>query len=319
MALIVEIRDPRGNVTWRALDQLPLTVGRAPANDIILDDPYADGRHARIATDGSGAVVLEDLGSVNGLHVNGGSAASMLVLPGAEARIGRTVLRFRDRDEAVAPALVDGARGSRRAAAWIRDGRYAGAGALALTCAVMAVLTWLGNTDRSSGSDVLTAVFGTIFGVFVWSVLWAAFTRGHNRRFQLGPHTAVTCMAVLAFIAIGVLYSWLAFLLPGADSLLSAINSLLALAIMCALVAGHLVVADAPERRRWVAVASVAGTFVLITAVAALVSDDKFSDVAKFSGQIKPWPASLVPATSVNDFVRLAREAKSEVDEAAAK
>jgi pSer/pThr/pTyr-binding forkhead associated (FHA) protein len=45
-------------------------LGRDEACDIALEDPLMSGRHARIVALESG-VVLEDLGSTNGVYLNG--------------------------------------------------------------------------------------------------------------------------------------------------------------------------------------------------------------------------------------------------------
>jgi pSer/pThr/pTyr-binding forkhead associated (FHA) protein len=58
-----------GKVT--ELAQRPLLIGRADGCDIVLDDAKVSRRHAQIGIEG-GAVVVEDLGSVNGVHVGGG-------------------------------------------------------------------------------------------------------------------------------------------------------------------------------------------------------------------------------------------------------
>jgi FHA domain len=47
-----------------------LTIGRAPASEIRIDDDYASGRHARVYGS-DGAVYLEDFKSTNGTYVNG--------------------------------------------------------------------------------------------------------------------------------------------------------------------------------------------------------------------------------------------------------
>jgi len=47
-----------------------LTIGRAPASEIRIDDGYASGRHARVYG-ADGAVYLEDFNSTNGTYVNG--------------------------------------------------------------------------------------------------------------------------------------------------------------------------------------------------------------------------------------------------------
>ena len=51
MAMILEVVHPSGTRTWHRLGDRPVTLGRGLANDLILDDPYVDARHARIAVD----------------------------------------------------------------------------------------------------------------------------------------------------------------------------------------------------------------------------------------------------------------------------
>src|SRR5687767_5337518 len=106
--MILEVVHPGGARSWHRLGDAPVTVGRGLANDVILDDPYVDGRHARIAIDESGTPLIEDLGSVNGLIADYSKVSGRVpVRPGAEIRVGRTMLRFRDSDEPVSPAIVD--------------------------------------------------------------------------------------------------------------------------------------------------------------------------------------------------------------------
>jgi pSer/pThr/pTyr-binding forkhead associated (FHA) protein len=75
-----------------------LTVGRSTSSGLQLEDPGSSRRHARIRLERSGAATVEDLGSKNGLRLNGvrirpGPAA---LRPGDELLIGETRLRFVD-------------------------------------------------------------------------------------------------------------------------------------------------------------------------------------------------------------------------------
>src|SRR5688572_30087181 len=123
MALIMEVLDGRGgSVRSRIrLDALPVRIGRGLDNDLILDDPYVDAQHAQITFGMSGDVIVEDLASTNGVALGRGRerVTSLSVLPGMELRIGRTVLRFRDSAEPVAPTLLDAPRVTRRGPAWL--------------------------------------------------------------------------------------------------------------------------------------------------------------------------------------------------------
>jgi FHA domain len=71
-----------------------ITIGRVPASDIVIDDNYASGKHARVyGSDGS--VYLEDLNSTNGTYVNGRRVSTRAELrPDDLVRIGDVELRL---------------------------------------------------------------------------------------------------------------------------------------------------------------------------------------------------------------------------------
>ena len=69
-----------------------LTIGRAPDNAVIIDNPAVSGHHARVFSE-SGAVILEDLNSTNGTFVNGQRVSQALAGPGDLIKIGSTTFR----------------------------------------------------------------------------------------------------------------------------------------------------------------------------------------------------------------------------------
>ncbi len=72
-----------------------LLVGRNPECTLVLTDDYASGRHLRIYP-GADAWYVDDLGSTNGTIVNGQKIDEGARLdPGAQIRIGQTVLELR--------------------------------------------------------------------------------------------------------------------------------------------------------------------------------------------------------------------------------
>jgi pSer/pThr/pTyr-binding forkhead associated (FHA) protein len=77
------------------LNGTPLLLGRAEDADLVLDDDYVSGRHARLFPQGS-RWFLEDLGSTNGTYVSGNPLSrTVAVEPGTPIRIGKTVLELR--------------------------------------------------------------------------------------------------------------------------------------------------------------------------------------------------------------------------------
>jgi pSer/pThr/pTyr-binding forkhead associated (FHA) protein len=73
----------------------PLLLGRAQEADLVLDDDYVSGRHARLFPQGT-RWFLEDLGSTNGTYVAGSQLTRTVAIdPGTSIRIGKTVLELR--------------------------------------------------------------------------------------------------------------------------------------------------------------------------------------------------------------------------------
>lgn len=341
MALILEIRDSRGVSTWHRLDELPITIGRAPSSDIILDDPYLDARHARIGLGREGELEIDDLGSVNGLMTDGARAVAPLALTaGRELRAGRTRLLFHDVDEVVPAALRDDLLPAPRpltaagestppiadpaAAVPAMLRRLLATRALRAACCiamlvVFACNAWASDTSRSSGGTVFSAVLGLAALVALWSALWAAAGRAAVHRFQFLAHAAVVSLAMIAMLAWASVNEWLTFLYPDAKAPW-LVSLVVFLAVMSALVSAHLALASGQTwRRQRKTGLFVAGGLVALLVVAALVSDDKFTDVPKFANELKPISAKWVPARSVSEFGAAARELREEVDEDATK
>lgn len=96
-ATIREIRRD-GQEREIALDGTLLTIGRADDNGLVLDDARVSRHHARLRAR-HGVLVLTDLGSRNGVRVNGETVVEVVLGVGDRIQIGDTVLIV----EAVAP------------------------------------------------------------------------------------------------------------------------------------------------------------------------------------------------------------------------
>ncbi len=91
-----------------------VTVGRSVGSDLTLTDPGASRRHARLAVGADGGAMVEDLGSKNGVRLNGARLppGPTRIHPGDRLRIAGTELCFVDPLEALlgpaaAPARPD--------------------------------------------------------------------------------------------------------------------------------------------------------------------------------------------------------------------
>ena len=77
-----------------------VTIGSAPDNDVVIEDPGVSRRHARLEVDERG-YRLDDLGSRNGTWVGDARIASAWIADGAEFVVGETPVRFDLTDEIV--------------------------------------------------------------------------------------------------------------------------------------------------------------------------------------------------------------------------
>jgi signal transduction histidine kinase len=77
-------KGPRQGAVVPLNQDRPLTIGRAPANDLCLSDPAVSSYHARVELR-AGQVVLTDLKSKNGTFVNGTQLQGSVVLKTGDA------------------------------------------------------------------------------------------------------------------------------------------------------------------------------------------------------------------------------------------
>jgi FHA domain len=72
-----------------------IMIGRSPASDLVLDDPFVSQTHARIVPRGQ-LHFVEDLGSTNGTFVNGREVVEAQLMLDTELRIGETIFRYEE-------------------------------------------------------------------------------------------------------------------------------------------------------------------------------------------------------------------------------
>ncbi|WP_368489646.1 FHA domain-containing protein [Clostridium sp. BJN0013] len=94
----LEVVNPGKNSNLRKGAVIPVrrevTIGRKNDNQLILEDPYTSGHHARVYIKNAKDCVLEDLGSTNGTLLNGKKLRGKHYLaPGDEIKIGNTAFK----------------------------------------------------------------------------------------------------------------------------------------------------------------------------------------------------------------------------------
>ena len=147
-------------------------IGRGYDNDVIADDPYVAPQHLRVFFDESGQIVVEDIGSANGLYLDGGkSRLARVIVDGKHpVRIGQTFLRIRGIDHAVEPERA--APPQRRILPILAAVALGGA-----TVGYYMLKVWFTQTSEPRLSSYLTPLLTIIASALAWAGLWALLSR----------------------------------------------------------------------------------------------------------------------------------------------
>ena len=89
----VDAAEPQLLMSFAFGQKNDLTIGRDASNDITLDGLQISKRHARLSRSGGGTLI-DDLGSTNGVYVNGTRVSRQALNPGDSAQIGTFIIRI---------------------------------------------------------------------------------------------------------------------------------------------------------------------------------------------------------------------------------
>ena len=308
----VEVLDRRGRVRERVrLHGFPATIGRGYESDVIVEDRYVSPKHCRIVRDEtSGDIIVEDLGSVNGVSRAGfsDSLSRLSLASGARFRIGETTLRYVESGHPVAPAepLVRGSKGVVEAL------RRPGLAVAAVVLAV-AVLVLDAATSSYGESDVLGDVLVGLAALAAWAGVWAFVNRLLAHRFEFRRHLAWAGLLTVGFVALASLVDYVRFLFS-ADSLATVLDVLGNAAGFGMLLVGHLAIIPAatPRLRKRLALASAMAVAGIVAAF--LYTDEDLVGDLPFRMPLKSFGAEWAPADTTEELLQRARRTKSEVD-----
>ncbi len=193
LPIFVEILNPDDSVLSRqSFHHLPIRIGRAYDNEVILDDPHTGAHHALIEQNQLDELVLRDLGSLNGISLDNQRENDFVVNGDAKYRLGHTRLRIRSRHFEVAPELEDVTNHQ-----W--EGWKPALAGLLLAGATSLTNTWLNDLNQSDFSRYLLALVYMLIAALGWAGIWALAGRlftGHSR---FGRQLFITGLAFLGF------------------------------------------------------------------------------------------------------------------------
>ena len=313
--VFVEVLNRHGEVVHRQrLAQLPASIGRAYSNDVILSDPHVDPSHARLLLDEDGSLVIEDLGSVNGLrsdHQLRREPRIRLTSP-AVVRLGRTQLRVVAGDQAVPPAVSDPEPTGRLAAVFASP--RAMAAVLAGGTLLMAVSVWLADYEAKTSDELLGPIVALAAGVVTWAAIWAVAGRIMVHRGRFWQHLTLSTLFFAALWLAGFVGSWAAFYFK--PEIILGVEELVVFALFLGVIVIHAGLASNASMKRRVLFSLALGAGLGVLALAgdqAFRNDFGLATVA-VEATLKPVPDALVPAGSPDRFIDGMTSLKRTVD-----
>lgn len=181
-----------------------LTIGRGYDCELILDDPHVAARHAQLTLQDDGVLLIEDLGSLNGLHTHhsGPRQRRLHLLPGEPVCVGGTWLRACTESLRVAPEQA--LRPPLTLWPWLLATTLALAG---LSLAERLLL----NAYSNEPGDAVAALVRLLLGLLGWAGGWALATRAFSGRARLELHLLLACGALLSLSLLGHVLDVLAY------------------------------------------------------------------------------------------------------------
>lgn len=169
-----------------------ITIGRAYDNDVVLDDAHVAAHHLRVTRGADGLWTVEDLGSINGLYLDGDrKRREQIVLDGsATVHIGNTFLRLRAATQDV-PAELPLVRSMPR---W----------PIALVCialvfALALLDLWRAETAEPKLIRYLTPVLVLAALIAVWTFVWSVLSRILSGHARFGTHLLIVAVGLLLY------------------------------------------------------------------------------------------------------------------------
>lgn len=288
---------------------LPIRIGRAYDNDVILDDPHIAPHHAQIEATENGLQV-RDLGSQNGIEYGKQNCKQLRLDDDLVFRLGHSRLRLRQGDYPVAAERVDLTNHH-----W--EGLRPGMMGFALLTLVAVGKLWLFNTEENTAINYALAL-ATILGVaMLWAMGWALLNRLIDSQPRLGRHVFIAGCAYAAYEIWNLLSTTLGY----AFSLefLTAYSSLTVNAIIIVALSYHIITVVPHYQRR----ATLVGWMMVVLSWGFnLMENYQRSGILAdepYMSQILPPVFRVSPNHSVESFFERARQLQKKADAEAKK
>jgi len=302
----IEILNHNGDVHSRQLYwTLPIAIGRAYHNDIILDDPHTAAEHAVIDINEEGVLIISDVNSQNGIRLKGKRSTTFAIHGDAVFHLGHTQLRVRTNDYVVAPEIIDDV-----------SHRWEGWPLAILAICIIGLLAfsnaWLNDIDNNKTTPYVMSICMWLGYSMLWAGIWALANRvfggaAHFSRHLLTLGSGLTLLYVWGYLAIILAYgfSW---------TLLTRFGNHIEIIIVAATIYYHLFQITPRKGKR---LQIICAAFAIFCSGLILMknyqSSDQYADEL-YMHEILPPSVRMSRNYSLNEFNEKISQLKTDID-----
>lgn len=304
----IELLDREGVVSQRfPVSHWPVTIGRAYACDIIVDDPFVAPRHLQISGNADDTFAVEDLESVNGMHINGRRVLNRTasLTPDDLVRFGHSQLRVRHSAHPVAdetPIVPH---------TWDRQPRTLLFTALILLCLTGAA-GFLSYNSEDSMVEVLTMIMGVLSVTGIWVSGWTLVGRVFSGQTHFVAHAVIGTIGMSVFWVTDALLNLSEFSFN--TTVFSDRASLIDFITLSAMLYFHLRLVSRLRKPQLGMIAATASLLLWgVATVTSMVESDQNLALRDYSTSIAPAVMLLDKGQSIDQFVNGADDLKQQV------
>lgn len=201
----VEILSGNRDVRHRQqVDSLPIRIGRAYDNEVILDDPHVSAHHAVVEQAADDGLVIRNVDSRNGILHKRQRHMELALNGETMFRLGHVSMRVRCSDFQVADELRDTTLHD-----W--EGWPPALAGLLLLVGVAGLGNWFDTTEKFEVAPFLMTIVTVLCLGMVWCGLWAIANRIFGGVVRLGRHLFILGCGVCVIEIWNLLSSALAY------------------------------------------------------------------------------------------------------------
>ena len=304
--LVLEIiaPDDSGTGQFIKLSHNKVSIGRAPSNDVIINDPYVSARHL-LCSVVDGGWQVEDLGSDNGSFLGEerlNVATPHAFITGHTLTIGQTKIIRHDLASTVAPTLILEKK-SRLISfidsnAWIISLVFISM--LAINLGTFYAFRW--NDEAGKFLSAVAAISSAL--VLGWSVPWSLAGRLLRGRAQFFLHIFFACVFLICAAFQTILQGYVDYVLS--DNIFAKSFDVFSnFILMTFIIYMSLLLSSRMPRQKSLSTAAFFSAGVLaIIMIMVTISQRDFEQNPEPPSTMQAWPSGLLPSQDIDSFLK---------------